>query len=89
MQYIIIGLYMLLYAYNTAYCYIYYVIIYVYIGGDERDGYLLSYLFNGRDQTSSLVIFDASDINKGPVYTLPISIYLPHYQHASYAPGIQ
>ena len=60
---------------------------YVYLG-DERDGYLLSYLFNGRDLTSSLGIFDASDVNKVPVYTLPIPIYLPHYKHASYAPGI-
>eukprot|EP00638_Chattonella_subsalsa_P000584 CAMPEP_0117763500 /NCGR_PEP_ID=MMETSP0947-20121206/18695_1 /TAXON_ID=44440 /ORGANISM="Chattonella subsalsa, Strain CCMP2191" /LENGTH=558 /DNA_ID=CAMNT_0005585259 /DNA_START=30 /DNA_END=1707 /DNA_ORIENTATION=- len=38
----------------------------------EDDGYVLSMLWNGQDNISQLVVFDAKDITKGPISRLTI-----------------
>jgi len=54
----------------------------------EDDGYLLSYIFNGRDMQSDFVVFDAKDITKGPVSRIPLKDYIPHGLHGKFVPGL-
>eukprot|EP00981_Chlorochromonas_danica_P010099 scaffold3044_cov176-Ochromonas_danica.AAC.17 len=55
---------------------------------EEDDGYLVSLLFDGSsDRTeTSLVIFDAKDISKGPIHRVPIPrVSFPLGLHSSFA----
>ncbi|CEM00728.1 unnamed protein product [Vitrella brassicaformis CCMP3155] len=52
----------------------------------EDEGYLLAYLFNGRDMKSELLIFEARDISQGPIRRLPLQYALPLGLHGQFAP---
>ena len=54
----------------------------------EDDGYLLSFLSNWAAGKSEFVVFDASDVSKGPIFRSPLSVALPHGLHGSFANGL-
>ena len=55
----------------------------------EDDGYLLSYIMNGKTKQSFFVIFDAQNILKGPIHRAEIpGVHIPHGLHGSFAPGL-
>mmetsp|Transcript_21490 Transcript_21490/g.45195 ORF Transcript_21490/g.45195 Transcript_21490/m.45195 type:complete len:637 (-) Transcript_21490:95-2005(-) len=55
--------------------------------GDESEdgGYILSVLYNGRDEFSELVVLQASNIGAGPIARVPIGIAVPHGYHGCFA----
>ena len=53
----------------------------------EDDGYILSSLYNGKDEESELCVFDAQSIEKGPVARIPLGIGVPHGLHGCFASG--
>lgn len=53
----------------------------------EDGGYILSTLFNGRDESSELVVLRADDVASGPVARVPIGMAIPHGYHGCFAPG--
>jgi len=56
-------------------------------GDDSEDGgYILSTLFNGKDESSELVVLKANDIKSGPIARIPIGIAVPHGYHGCFAP---
>jgi len=58
-------------------------------GIEEDDGYVLSILTNGKDNTSEFVIFDAKDVSKGPISRLNIKgTNIPFGLHGSWAQGL-
>ena len=57
-------------------------------GRDEDDGYILTFLNDGAKKTTEFVIFDAKDIEKGPISRSPISAYIPFGLHGSFADGL-
>merc|ERR1712146_275430 len=54
----------------------------------EDDGYLLSFFFNGKDDTSEFVIFDAKDIEKGPISRQLLPTKVPFGLHGTWAPNL-
>lgn len=55
----------------------------------EDDGYVLTFLYDGQQNKSYLVIFDAKDISKGPIHKLLIkSTHVPLGLHGSFAEGL-
>lgn len=54
----------------------------------EDDGYLLSILFNGRDETAEFVVFDGLDVAKGPVSRVPLPYSLSFGLHGTFEPGL-
>ncbi len=57
-------------------------------GAEEDDGYLLSYLFNGKTKTSEFVIFDAKDVSKGPISRQLTPTNIPYGFHGSFIPNL-
>ncbi|KAL9180457.1 hypothetical protein ACHAXT_008427 [Thalassiosira profunda] len=56
-------------------------------GDDLEDGgYILSVLFNGKDESSEMVVLRANDIPSGPVARVPIGMAVPHGYHGCFAP---
>jgi len=55
---------------------------------DEDDGYLITYAWDGKEQKSSLLIFDAKDITQGPVSRSIIPTNVPFGLHGCFAPGL-
>ena len=57
-------------------------------GGDESEdgGYIISVLFNGREEKSELVVLRANDVSSGPIARVPIGIAVPHGYHGCFAP---
>ena len=60
-------------------------------GGDdgkdtEDGGYILSVLFNGRDEKSELIVLKAADIQSGPIARVPLGMAIPHGYHGCFAP---
>lgn len=55
---------------------------------DEDDGYVLSFLFDGRAMKSHFLIFDAKDIKKGPIARVPLPTHLPFGLHGCWVPGL-
>jgi hypothetical protein len=60
-------------------------------GGDdntdtEDGGYILSVLFNGRDEKSELIVLKANDIKSGPIARVPLGMAIPHGYHGCFAP---
>lgn len=53
----------------------------------EDDGYLLGYLLNGRDKSTQLVVFDAKNIEKGPLVASHLKQFMPHALHGTFVPG--
>eukprot|EP01041_Mallomonas_annulata_P002508 gene2508-4878_t len=58
------------------------------VDAEEDDGYLLSYLFNGKTKTSEFVIFDASDIEKGPISRQLLPTNVPFSFHGNFVQGL-
>ena len=55
---------------------------------EEDDGYLLGYLLNGSKKTTKVVVFDAKNIEQGPVASSePLQDYMSHSLHGTFAPG--
>ena len=51
----------------------------------EDDGYLMTFLFNGHSSISEFVIFDAKDIEKGPISRQACPTKVPFGLHGSFA----
>jgi len=45
---------------------------------DEDDGYIISLLFDGKSNESELLIFDAKDIEGGPITRVPLGLSIAH-----------
>jgi carotenoid cleavage dioxygenase-like enzyme len=56
-------------------------------GTDEDDGYLLSYVYDEREQRSDVEILDARDINAGPLCRIRLPVRVPLGFHATWVPG--
>ena len=60
-------------------------------GGDDAEeedgGYLLTVLFNGREEKSELLVLRANDVSSGPIARVPIGIAVPHGYHGCFAPS--
>jgi len=52
----------------------------------EDDGYILSTLFNGKDESSELVVLEANDVSSGPIARVPIGMAIPHGYHGCFVP---
>jgi len=55
---------------------------------DEDDGYLLTLLYSGKLDTSSLLIFNANEISGGPICTVPLGMRIPHGGRGTYVSGL-
>jgi len=55
---------------------------------EEDDGYVISFLFNGRDMKTDLVVFDAQKVKDGPISRLQLPVKVPFGLHGSFAPGL-
>lgn len=53
----------------------------------EDGGYILSTLFNGKEERSEIVVLRADDLEAGPVARVPLGIALPHGNHGCFAPN--
>lgn len=53
----------------------------------EDDGYLLAFLFNGKDKASELVIFDAKCIGGGPISRTKLDYMINFALHGTFVPG--
>jgi len=52
----------------------------------EDNAYLIGYLMDGRRNSTSIVVFDASCISKGPVASAELRQFLPHSLHGAFVP---
>ena len=50
----------------------------------EDDGYVLSVLFNGKEEQSELLIFSSTDISAGPITRIPLGLGIPHALHGCF-----
>uniref|UniRef100_A0A7R9UG98 Carotenoid oxygenase n=1 Tax=Pinguiococcus pyrenoidosus TaxID=172671 RepID=A0A7R9UG98_9STRA len=55
---------------------------------EEDDGFIVTYLLNGRDMKSEFVVFDAKEIQKGPISRVPLQDFIPHGLHGTFVPGL-
>jgi len=53
----------------------------------EDDGYLMGFLYNGKEHSSSLCIFDAANVAQGPIARAKLRHAMPHSLHGSFAAG--
>lgn len=53
-------------------------------GTAEDDGYLVTFLYDKADQSSSFVVLDAADLSAEPVATVPLPQRVPHGFHGSW-----
>lgn len=53
-------------------------------GGAEDDGYLLTFLYDKADQSSSFVVLDAADLSAEPIATVPLPQRIPNGFHGSW-----
>jgi carotenoid cleavage dioxygenase-like enzyme len=54
----------------------------------EDDGYLLSFLWDGREQKTYFVVFDARDVSRGPLHKLPVPTNVPFGLHGTFVPDL-
>ncbi len=54
----------------------------------EDDGYLITYAWDGKEQKSSLLIFDAKNIAQGPISRSAIPTNVPFGLHGCFAPDL-
>ncbi len=52
--------------------------------GAEDDGYLLTVMFDGKAETSELLVFESSGVSAGPVCRIPLGIGIPHGLHGCF-----
>jgi all-trans-8'-apo-beta-carotenal 15,15'-oxygenase len=50
----------------------------------KDDGYVLSVVFDGKAESSDLVVFEASNIAAGPVCRIPLGLAIPHGLHGCF-----
>lgn len=58
---------------------------------EEDAGYLVTYLTNGRDKTTDLVIFDVEgrgSLSKGPIARIRLPTFVPQGLHGCFAKGV-
>eukprot|EP00581_Thalassiosira_minuscula_P002426 CAMPEP_0183736448 /NCGR_PEP_ID=MMETSP0737-20130205/49290_1 /TAXON_ID=385413 /ORGANISM="Thalassiosira miniscula, Strain CCMP1093" /LENGTH=554 /DNA_ID=CAMNT_0025970455 /DNA_START=425 /DNA_END=2089 /DNA_ORIENTATION=+ len=56
-------------------------------GDDSEDGgYIISTLFNGKEESSEMIVLKANDVTSGPIARIPIGIAVPHGYHGCFAP---
>jgi all-trans-8'-apo-beta-carotenal 15,15'-oxygenase len=53
---------------------------------DEDDGYLMAFLFNGKEKTSELVIFDAKSVQDGPFSRTKLDYMINFALHGTWVP---
>ena len=51
----------------------------------EDGGYLITTIFNGRDESSEIAVLKADDVPSGPVARIPVGIAVPHGYHGCFA----
>ena len=56
-------------------------------GSAEDDGWLLTFLSHAAEDRSEAVIFDASDITRGPICTIELPQRVPVGFHTCWVPG--
>ena len=61
--------------------------IFVPTGSGEGDGYLLSYLYNSRTNTSTLGIFEALNHTRGPIAEVVLDVRVPYGFHGTWVPS--
>eukprot|EP00804_Cyclotella_cryptica_P023620 CCRYP_011949-RC/>CCRYP_011949-RC protein AED:0.03 eAED:0.03 QI:295/0.5/0.66/1/0.5/0.66/3/218/662 len=58
------------------------------IGDTSEDaGYILSVLFNGKEEESEVVVLRADNISQGPIARIPLGMAVPHGNHGCFASG--
>jgi carotenoid cleavage dioxygenase len=60
--------------------------IFVPAGPAEGDGYLLSYLYNSRTNSSTLAIFEAMNHTRGPIAEIELELRVPYGFHGTWVP---
>jgi carotenoid cleavage dioxygenase-like enzyme len=53
----------------------------------EDDGYVLSYVYDEREERSDVEVLDARDVTAGPVCTIRLPVRVPLGFHATWVPG--
>lgn len=53
----------------------------------EDDGYLMTFLFNGKERSSELVVFDAKDVGRGPLSRVKLASMMNFALHGVFVPG--
>jgi carotenoid cleavage dioxygenase len=54
---------------------------------EEDDGYLLSYVYDERENRSDVEVIDARDVTAGPLCTIRLPVRVPLGFHATWVPG--
>ena len=54
---------------------------------EEDNGYILSVLYDGREEESQLLVLDATNVGAGPIVRVPLGIAVPHGLHGCFAPN--
>lgn len=55
---------------------------------EEDDGYLMSFLLNGKSKTTEFVIFDANDVARGPISRQLLPTKVPFGLHGNWVPDL-
>ncbi len=55
---------------------------------EEDDGYILTFLFNGRSNVTEFLVFDAQNIERGPVSRAELPVFVPYGLHCCFVPGL-
>jgi carotenoid cleavage dioxygenase-like enzyme len=53
----------------------------------EDDGYLVSYVYDEREQRSEVEVLDAADVGAGPICRIKLPVRVPLGFHATWVPG--
>lgn len=53
----------------------------------EDDGYVVSYVYDEREQRSDVVVLDAADLSAGPICRVKLPVRVPLGFHATWVPG--
>ena len=53
----------------------------------EDGGYIVSVLFNGKEEKSEIIVLRADSISQGPIARVPLGIAVPHGNHGCFASG--
>ncbi len=51
---------------------------------EEDYGYILTVLYNGKNQESEVLVFNAEQISSGPITRIPLGIQIPHGLHGCF-----
>jgi carotenoid cleavage dioxygenase-like enzyme len=65
--------------------------VFVPVDGDaaEDEGWVLSFVYDKAEGSSSFVVLDASDMSAEPVATVAIPQRVPHGFHGSWLPDVE